>query len=268
MPQYWLLKTEPSTYSIGDLERERRTTWDGIRNALALINLRAMHPGDGLLIYHSGKERAIVGRGSVESAPRTTGKVTVVDVRFEARLAAPVTLAQITGDQHAITISQVIGHRLANTHPATAMPLCAAQQFTQPIDGPLKGRDHNCVGINCRTLKRIGAAQRLQMRRFRHHRQGVKQHKARKMGGRPGQGARAKLGKDMFLRRHTITGDCHHPMPSLGAAIVANDRMCAVVAREKINNRAFAGIAKAQIDGEQCLLHGEALPGLSSTTVK
>jgi predicted RNA-binding protein with PUA-like domain len=95
MTQYWLLKTEPSTYSLDDLERERHTTWDGIKNALALINLRAMHPGDGLLIYHSGKEKAVVGRGSVASAPRTDGKVSVVDVRFEARLGRPVTLAQI-----------------------------------------------------------------------------------------------------------------------------------------------------------------------------
>ncbi|MCJ7754458.1 MAG: EVE domain-containing protein [Thermoanaerobaculales bacterium] len=98
MTQYWLLKTEPSTYSLDDFERDRRTTWDGIKNALALINLRAMHPGDGLLIYHSGKEKAVVGRGSVASAPRTDGKVTVVDVRFEARLGKPVTLAQIKAD--------------------------------------------------------------------------------------------------------------------------------------------------------------------------
>lgn len=95
MPQYWLLKTEPSTYSLADLEREGDTTWDGIRNALALIHLRAMRPGDGLLIFHSGKDKAIVGRGSVISEPRTAGKATVVDVRFESRLAAPVTLAQI-----------------------------------------------------------------------------------------------------------------------------------------------------------------------------
>jgi predicted RNA-binding protein with PUA-like domain len=98
MTQYWLLKTEPSTYSLDDLERDRHTTWDGIKNALALINLRGMHPGDGLLFYHSGKEKAVVGRGTVVSAPRTDGKATVVDVRFEARLGKPVTLAQIKAD--------------------------------------------------------------------------------------------------------------------------------------------------------------------------
>jgi len=95
MPQYWLLKTEPSTYSIGDLERERRTTWDGIKNALALIHLRSMSPGDGVLVYHSGKDKAVVGRGTVDSEPTTTGKRTEVDVRFAARLPVPVTLAQI-----------------------------------------------------------------------------------------------------------------------------------------------------------------------------
>jgi len=95
MPQYWLLKTEPSTYSIGDLEREGRTTWDGIKNALALIHLRSMSPGDGVLVYHSGKEKAVVGRGTVDSEPRTTGKLTEVDVRFGARLPVPVTLAKI-----------------------------------------------------------------------------------------------------------------------------------------------------------------------------
>ena len=95
MTQYWLIKTEPSTYGLADLERDGRTTWDGVRNALALIHLRAMRPGDGLLVYHSGKEKAVVGRGSVAAGPRTDGAATVVDVRFEARLLAPVPLARM-----------------------------------------------------------------------------------------------------------------------------------------------------------------------------
>lgn len=95
MPQYWLIKTEPSTYSFSDLERDGQTTWDGIKNALALIHLRAMREGDGVLVYHSGKDKAAVGRGIVVGPPRTDGKVTVVDVRCEGRLKAPVTLAQI-----------------------------------------------------------------------------------------------------------------------------------------------------------------------------
>jgi len=95
MPQYWLIKTEPATYSLADLERDGRTIWDGVNNALALIHLRAMREGDELLIYHSGKEKAVVGRARVDAPPRTDGKATVVDVRFEARLSAPVLLAAI-----------------------------------------------------------------------------------------------------------------------------------------------------------------------------
>jgi predicted RNA-binding protein with PUA-like domain len=98
MPQYWLLKTEPSTYALADLEREGRTTWDGVKNALALIHLRAMRPGDELLIYHSGKERAVVGRARVDAPPRTDGKATVVDVRFAGRLSAPVPLGAMKAD--------------------------------------------------------------------------------------------------------------------------------------------------------------------------
>ena len=121
MPQYWLLKTEPSTYSIADLERDRRTTWDGVKNALALIHLRAMQPGDGLLIYHSGKEKAVVGRGSVESGPRTDGKATAVEVRFEARLPEPVTLAQIKREPDLADLPLIRNTRLS------VMPVTAAE---------------------------------------------------------------------------------------------------------------------------------------------
>lgn len=98
MPQYWLLKTEPSTYALADLEREGRTTWDGVKNALALIHLRAMRPGDEVLIYHSGKEKSVVGRARVEGPPRTDGKATVVDLRFDTRLQVPVPLAAMKSD--------------------------------------------------------------------------------------------------------------------------------------------------------------------------
>jgi predicted RNA-binding protein with PUA-like domain len=130
MSHYWLLKTEPSTYSFDDLERERSTTWDGIKNALALINLRAMHPGDGLLFYHSGKERAVIGRGSVESAPRTDGKVTVVDVRCEARLPTPVTLAQIKREPDLAGLPLIRNTRLS-VMPVTADEWEAVNRLAQ-----------------------------------------------------------------------------------------------------------------------------------------
>jgi predicted RNA-binding protein with PUA-like domain len=134
MPQYWLLKTEPSTYSFDDLERERSTTWDGIKNALALMHLRAMAPGDGLLIYHSGKEKAVVGWGSVAAAPRSEGKVTTVEVQFESRLAAPVTLAQIKGEPDLAGLPLIRNTRLSvmpvTTEEWEAVHLLARQPTT------------------------------------------------------------------------------------------------------------------------------------------
>jgi len=136
MPQYWLLKTEPSTYAIADLERDRRTTWDGVKNALALIHLRAMRPGDGLLLYHSGKEKAVVGRGSVESSPRTDGKVTVVDIRFEARLPEPVTLAQIKREPALAALPLIRNTRLS-VMPVTSTEWDAVLRLAHPAGGAI-----------------------------------------------------------------------------------------------------------------------------------
>ena len=61
----WLLKTEPTEYSYDDLEREKRGRWDGVRNPVALRNLRAMKRGDRVLVYHTGGEKAVVGTAEV-----------------------------------------------------------------------------------------------------------------------------------------------------------------------------------------------------------
>ena len=95
---YFLAKTDPATYSIDDLEREGTTTWDGVRNAAALQAIRAMRPGDEVLIYHSQGEAAIVGLVRVISEPRPDPKDSkswVVDVAFVRRLQQPVTLREI-----------------------------------------------------------------------------------------------------------------------------------------------------------------------------
>ncbi len=65
---YWLVKTEPSTYSIDDLARERSTLWEGVRNYQARNYLRAMHSADRVLVYHSGAHPAVVGEGVVVGA--------------------------------------------------------------------------------------------------------------------------------------------------------------------------------------------------------
>ncbi|HEV2582735.1 MAG TPA: EVE domain-containing protein [Ktedonobacteraceae bacterium] len=95
---YFLAKTDPEHYSLADLERDGATIWDGVRSAAALLVIRAMHPGDELLIYHSQGEAAIVGLARVASEPRpdpNDAKSWVVDVAFVRRLAGPVTLREI-----------------------------------------------------------------------------------------------------------------------------------------------------------------------------
>jgi predicted RNA-binding protein with PUA-like domain len=96
----WLLKTEPGTYGYDDLEREKRATWDGVSNPVALKNLRAMKEGDAVLVYHTGNEKAVVGTALVvrEAYPDPKSKdprLVVVDLTPAGRLARPVTLAEI-----------------------------------------------------------------------------------------------------------------------------------------------------------------------------
>lgn len=95
---YFLAKTDPGAYSVDDLERERRTVWDGVRNPQAVKAVRAMRPGDTLFIYHSGGEAAVVGFAKVVSAPRDDpreARSAVVDIEFAGRIDPPVTLAEI-----------------------------------------------------------------------------------------------------------------------------------------------------------------------------
>ncbi len=95
---YFLAKTDPETYSIDDLEREKRTTWDGVTNPQAVKTIRSMQPGDRVFVYHSGGASGVVGLATVRSAPRDdpkNPKSAVVDLEFDCRLEAPVTLAEI-----------------------------------------------------------------------------------------------------------------------------------------------------------------------------
>jgi len=96
----WLLKTEPSAYSHADLERDGRTTWDGVTNPVALKNLRAMRAGDLVFVYHTGDEKAVVGTARVVRAAypdpkRGDPRLVVVDIEATGRLARPVSLGEI-----------------------------------------------------------------------------------------------------------------------------------------------------------------------------
>ncbi len=64
-PKYWLLKTEPETYSFEQLLKDKKTNWDGVRNFQARNHLKTMATGDIALIYHSGGEKAVMGEAQV-----------------------------------------------------------------------------------------------------------------------------------------------------------------------------------------------------------
>jgi len=103
MPNYWIVKTEPSAYSFDDLVKEKRTVWDGVKNAVALKNIRAMKKGDAVMVYHTGKEKRIVGLAKVVSEPYPDPKagdasLVVVDLEAGKRLKQPVTLAEVKAD--------------------------------------------------------------------------------------------------------------------------------------------------------------------------
>jgi predicted RNA-binding protein with PUA-like domain len=103
VPNYWVLKTEPSTYSFDRLVTERRAVWDGVTNALALKHIRSMAKGDQALIYHTGDEKALVGLARIASDPYPDPsgddpKLAVVDLEAGAPLARPVSLSAIKAD--------------------------------------------------------------------------------------------------------------------------------------------------------------------------
>lgn len=117
---YWLMKSEPDVYSLSDLQRDQRTTWEGVRNYQARNFLRdAIQGGDGVLFYHSRVEpMAIVGTAKVvrsgvpdasqfdatspyydADATRNAPRWYCVDIAFDRAFAAPVTLASMKGEK-------------------------------------------------------------------------------------------------------------------------------------------------------------------------
>ncbi len=91
MPNYWLVKTEPATYSLADLEREGETRWTGVANPVARGHLRAMAEGDEVFVYHTGNERRIVGIAVVTEAGEEP------KLGYRKQLPRPVPLAEIKG---------------------------------------------------------------------------------------------------------------------------------------------------------------------------
>ena len=116
---YWLIKTEPGTYSIDDLARDGSTAWTGIRNFAARKNLRAMKKGDICLVYHSGDDKAVVGVAKVvkEAYADPTAKDgdwVCLDVQFVEKLAKPVTLKAVKAEA-SLKAMQLVTHSRLST---------------------------------------------------------------------------------------------------------------------------------------------------------
>ncbi len=122
----FLFKTEPSVYSFADLQRDQRTVWDGVSNALALIHLRRVKKGDRVVIYHTGSEKQAVGLAVAASGPYPDPKLrdpkrVVVDLKPDHKLPRPVPLSLFRTDLLLRTVELVRLPRLS------VMALSAAQ---------------------------------------------------------------------------------------------------------------------------------------------
>lgn len=118
MAQYWLMKSEPESYSFAQLRRERKAIWDGVRNYQARNNMRLMEQEDRALFYHSGKEREVVGEMRVlrKAYPDPTTddeRWSAVDVEYVRDLPRAVSLAEIKGDRALADILLVRNSRLS-----------------------------------------------------------------------------------------------------------------------------------------------------------
>ncbi len=122
MPNYWLLKTEPTVYSWEMLEKDHKTRWEGVRNYQARNNLRLMKPDDLALIYHTGEEKMVMGIAKITSEAyddptSSEGNWAVVDIEAVKGLTRPLSLEEIR-----------------NTYLLNVMPLVTqARLSVQPV---------------------------------------------------------------------------------------------------------------------------------------
>ena len=118
MKNYWLAKQEPGSYSWSDFQKERGTSWTGVRNYTARNNLRKMNKGDEVLFYHSGDDKAVVGIARVTKtaypdSTATEGDWSAVDLVPVRSLGKPVTLAEIKATRALQTLPLIRQSRLS-----------------------------------------------------------------------------------------------------------------------------------------------------------
>ncbi len=118
MATRWLFKTEPSVYSFQQLQKDKKTMWDGVANNLALKNLKDIQKGDLIFIYHTGDEKQAVGvaralGGAYADPSKKDPKLLVVDIEAVKPLAKPVTLAAVKADKKLANFDLVRNSRLS-----------------------------------------------------------------------------------------------------------------------------------------------------------
>jgi predicted RNA-binding protein with PUA-like domain len=115
---YWLLKSEPSSYSWEQLVADGRTHWDGVRNPQALNNLRAMKAGDRAFFYHSNEGKEIVGVAEIvrtfySDPADKSGKLGMVDIKAVRPAAVPVGLKAMRANPDLSNLSLLKQSRLS-----------------------------------------------------------------------------------------------------------------------------------------------------------
>lgn len=115
---YWLIKSEPGTYSWDDLVKEKKTHWDGVRNYQARNNMKDMKVGDHALYYHSVNEKCCVGIAEIvkeyyQDPTTDDDRWVVVDIAPVEKFSNPVTLADIKADDRLSQMVLVNNSRLS-----------------------------------------------------------------------------------------------------------------------------------------------------------
>jgi predicted RNA-binding protein with PUA-like domain len=143
---YWLVKSEPSSYSWDQLVADGRTHWNGVRNAQALNNLRAMKPGDQAFFYHSNEGKEIVGvvevvKGFYPDPIDQSGKLGMVDVKPVMPVAVKVGLPAMRANPELSGLSLLRQSRLSVCPVSERewIAICGWQEFP-PEDVPRRLR--------------------------------------------------------------------------------------------------------------------------------
>jgi len=117
----WLLKSEPTVYSYSDLEKDKKTCWDGVASPGGLFQIKQVKKGDLAFIYHTGDEKQVVGIAEIASNPYVdpkadNPKIVVFDIKPKQKLKNPVKLVQVKADKR-FKVSRLVNEGRLSVQP-------------------------------------------------------------------------------------------------------------------------------------------------------